>query len=221
MPIEKERTQLCCHQVQMMPTGVDGCILPPVNFDSIGTGALMITYPGTRIHLRTANRFAAEDPWNQNRPTTFTIEAYRIFLSSSGITKPSQLDFYGIRSELDGRERMLPDSLCELYYRKQIRAESLPRLLKEIEPQLDPQKDANPFVRWKVVSIGVRMFLLAPSVFLIAIPFRPAEIGSDQWWQGFALMFLAFECLFCLFTLTYLVRRSRFKRQMKWALSRA
>jgi len=73
-----------------------------------------------RTRVKTERSFTAEDPWNQNRPTVFTIEAY--LMAAKGTMprrRPSKRTlfpyFLGIRSEMDGVEHMLPESLAYLW----------------------------------------------------------------------------------------------------------
>ena len=90
--------------------------------------------------LKTESSFTADDPWNQNRRTQFTIERY--ILAAKGWTPNPNTKtligtyFYGVRSEIDGVEHMLPESLGHLWRSNRVPAESLPRLLKEMEPRL-------------------------------------------------------------------------------------
>lgn len=90
--------------------------------------------------VKTEGSFTAEDPWNQNRRTSFTIEAY--IMAPRGSTPKAGTKtllgqyFYGIRSEVDGVERMLPESLAYLWRNNRVPPEALPRLFKEMEPML-------------------------------------------------------------------------------------
>jgi hypothetical protein len=69
--------------------------------------------------------FVADDPWNANRRDTFALD----------------YDRHVIRSELSGVARDLPDSLYFAWRAGRISAESLPRLLHQLQPTL--QKGAK------------------------------------------------------------------------------
>jgi|HubBroStandDraft_6_1064221.scaffolds.fasta_scaffold47746_3 hypothetical protein len=93
-----------------------------------------------RYHVKTEAAFTAPDPWNQNRPAPFTVEDYTVAISGSTIRpdyKPRVDYVRGIRSNLDGVERLLPESLSALWRDKRVPSEALPRLLHEMEPTLE------------------------------------------------------------------------------------
>ena len=80
--------------------------------------ALLIARSLVPVRVKTETSFAADDPWNGNRRTSYTVEAYlKLFKGSKPPkTKPfGAIYMYGIRSDIDGVERMLPDSLSELW----------------------------------------------------------------------------------------------------------
>jgi hypothetical protein len=125
---------------------------------------------------------------------------------------------YGIRSELDGRERMLPESLSELWRTNQVAAEALPRLLREIAPKLK-QWDYRPILHNKLVKVTevvvtVLMGLLSLAPIAVAI-----GTGEMPVFQAFVAtsIFMAFVAL-ALYFLFYRKRARRMK-QMKWALA--
>src|SRR5881394_3402094 len=98
--------------------------------------------------VRTVGSFRAPDPWNGGRPTDFNIEAYKMV--PKGTHRPKEVwggkERYGIRSEADGAERMLPDSLGVLLREGRIPKEVAPQLLLEITPTLR-KRDFDPL--WK------------------------------------------------------------------------
>jgi hypothetical protein len=100
--------------------------------------------------VRTAASFHAPDPWNAQRPTTFTIEVYKLVPRGGRAphARPSPTDLYGIRSEIDGVERMLPEALSELWSTRRITPESLPRLLAELSPNMR-KGDIQPLLHTK------------------------------------------------------------------------
>ena len=91
-------------------------------------------------HLKTEASFIADDPWNQNRRTSFTIDFY-VYVNPGARVRPNSRmapGFYGrgIRSELSSLERDLPDCLYYMWRGSSIPAEVLPRLLHELQPTL-------------------------------------------------------------------------------------
>ena len=96
------------------------------------------------VRLRTLGRFTAGDPWHGQRPTEFSIEEY--VMMPHGATTAVDSSQYGhragLRSETDGAQYMMPESLLELWRRGQIPAERLPVLTQAITPRLT-QEDFN------------------------------------------------------------------------------
>jgi hypothetical protein len=145
------------------------------------------------MRIRTAGRFHAADPWNGNLPTEFSIQVYwrsdvAIWLPASGTPADSQLlDMFGIRSEIDGHEHMLPSFLSELWQTHRIAAEALPRLLISAQPL--PKRDYLPFWRRSrriqralaalaLVSIGVLVWGIAN---LPPAGHRPLRMSAQAW----------------------------------------
>jgi hypothetical protein len=90
--------------------------------------------------LRTEGRFTAPDPWNDGRSAEWSIEGYVWVPAHWRGVPPRMLEktaaSYALRSEIDGVERFLPDSLGHLMRTSGVSLASLPRLLAEIGPQL-------------------------------------------------------------------------------------
>jgi hypothetical protein len=95
--------------------------------------------------VRTVARFRAPDPWQDDRLAEFSIEAYRYVQQPEFFTNWRDLplprrseakEVYGLRSELDGRQRLLPDALSHLWKAGRLPAEVLPALLRDLRPQL-------------------------------------------------------------------------------------
>lgn len=95
--------------------------------------------------VRTVGTFQASDPWNAGRTCDFNLEAYK--MAPKGARRPQDTwggkEIYGIRSEADGVERMLPDSLGVLATEGRIPKEALPKLLIDMAPSLR-KRDFNP-----------------------------------------------------------------------------
>jgi hypothetical protein len=103
--------------------------------------------------IRTAGSFEAPDPWNGGRVAPFRLEVYKLF--PGHVTDPRDFRdgtmhtwgakaMYGIRSEIDGVERLLPTFLGEAWAAGKVTPERLPGLLASI-PDLT-QKDFRPAV---------------------------------------------------------------------------
>jgi hypothetical protein len=92
------------------------------------------------IHqLKAEARFVADDPWHDNRRDTFALDYYVYTKPGTVVrpnTKPAGSYRHGIRSELSGVARDLPDSLYFAWRARRVTAESLPRLLHDLQPTL-------------------------------------------------------------------------------------
>jgi hypothetical protein len=148
--------------------------------------------PLSPARVRTEASFTAEDPWNQNRRTAFTVEAYLLVIRGTPPpvgAKPLSGYLYGIRSELDGGEHMLPEALSELWRTNRIAAETLPRLLKLMQPKLKAW-DYRPILHNKVLNIVqyvvsilfllISLFPFGIAVFTGEIPINVA-LGERLW----------------------------------------
>lgn len=93
--------------------------------------------------MKTVGRFTAPDPWNGNAPAEFTIEAYRLFNSGTRVLRDTRglglAYLYGISSEIDGADRILPEALAELWRRGEVAPEKLPSMLAQVAPALKPE----------------------------------------------------------------------------------
>jgi hypothetical protein len=101
--------------------------------------------------LRTAETFRAADPWNGRVAADFTVEVYKYVpervRDATGIHALGAPERFGIRSNADGVERMLPQSLTELWQERRVSTGQLPRLLHALEPELSP-RDLRPMPRF-------------------------------------------------------------------------
>jgi hypothetical protein len=95
--------------------------------------------------IRTAEPFEAPDPWAGGQRSAFRVEVYKLF--PAHVSDPREWrdgtvhtigakELFGIRSERDGVERMLPTFLADAYAAGQVPAERLPELLARVEPEL-------------------------------------------------------------------------------------
>jgi hypothetical protein len=170
--------------------------------------------------VRSAGGFAAPDPWNENRRTDFTIEVYILVDEDplKGVMtpiKPIRKDpwswgVFGIKSEIDGQERMLPESLAELWRTQRIPAEALPRLLQQMQSSLKP-RDYEP-LRSKGIIWGTSVIAL----FLISV-----VLACAREFETIELLAVVL-CAMLLPLLPAFIfkrRRARCRQQMEWALA--
>lgn len=174
-----------------------------------------------RFHLRTETSFTTEDPWNRNRQVTFTVEVYvKTFkwANPSQSTSSHWTYLYGICSELDGIERMLPAILCDLWRSKRIPVEVLPRLLKDMEPTLK-KCDYRPAVGRKTL-IALCWLMWAIWALVVLSPLALYSDGNIS--PGAAVlssMIIAGSAWMYMYLLFYRVRWRR-TRQTQWILAR-
>jgi hypothetical protein len=181
---------------------------------------MLKSLPYVRVMVKKEAAFTTEDPWNQNRRSQFSVEDS--LLAPAGSRRKVWTEPFGgylrsIRSETDGVERRLPDSLAYLWLHKRISSETLPKLLKEVEPKLR-ESDYKMYLRnWRVL-LG---FFAAPCVLLLGLLLFNIYDGSVSLPTGIAELLVAAAVIgLCLYMLLFrhVVRR---KRQMKWLLERA
>ena len=172
------------------------------------------------VRVKTESSFTADDPWNQNRRTSFNIELY-VLTPGGAPPNAKRLGgynrFYAIRSEVDGIERMLPESLAYLWGKKSVLAETLPRLLKGMEPmlkrvdfrrQLLTRKAA--FLMYALTGLYALILLIAGSYFLSG----PNVDMVDGLLVAVPALFFGSFLYLVLFR-----QRGRRRRQVDWALA--
>lgn len=134
------------------------------------------------LRVRTVGGFRAPDPWNAGQVTDFNLEAYKMV--PKGARRPQGVwggkELYGIRSEIDGAERMLPDSLGVLCIEGRLSKEALPRLLFEMAPTLR-KRDFHPLWTTKIhYVIGAVFGLMAAAcVAMAGVQFAGAASGHE------------------------------------------
>jgi hypothetical protein len=182
------------------------------------------------VRVRTEGHFEAADPWNGGRMTEWSVEGYHHVpehwqgLPQSAMKKPSAS--YGIRSEIDGVERMLPDSLGHLVRTSAVPLAALPALLVEIAPELKTV-DYKPMLRMNVRR-NMRIFLafsVACMLGWLVLHFtatNPPPIGDRG--PFYRMVLLTFGLTGSVMTLLVgplaLARVRRRERQMEWAVGR-
>jgi hypothetical protein len=172
-------------------------------------------------HLRTAAVFAAADPWHGDQLTTFALEAYASGSTKRDGPRPPRPSIYGLRSEIYGWERPLPESLVELWTTAQIAAEMLPYLLAGLRPR-PMAADRRPMLHDRFLPFlgplaGVSGALIATPITALALrstnplPYTPSAI--------IAVAALSVGGLYLVPTLLVRWGLSRRRRQMAWALA--
>ena len=153
----------------------------------------MIFFIPIQMQLRSVGSvgsFNAPDPWNEGEPSVFTLEELQMSHPPSRWGKPKPpkrqagwlagRSFYGIKSEIDGELRLLPEFLRELWLLKKIPAEALPALFHAAQPQLKDD-DFKLFLHSSRLTAGILFgtFGLLAAVFLAlyVIKALPAKEG--------------------------------------------
>lgn len=173
-----------------------------------------------RTRVRREDGFTASDPWNGNRRADFTIEVYKMLPPDSPRGTGAKdswvwgLPMFGIKSEIDGRQRMLPESLVELWQTHRIPAEALPRLLWQLQSSLKPD-DYMPTLRSTTFHQALVAFVLFLCICLGLVAFYVGHMEPRYailWTLGGMVISLpAF--------LVILRRRARCRRQIDWVLT--
>jgi hypothetical protein len=169
--------------------------------------------------VKTVGTFTAEDPRNQNRRTSFNIDLY-VLTPGGGLPNAKRLAgynrFYSIRSEVDGVECLLPESLTHLWEETRIPADALPRLLKEMGPMLKQQDFRLRLLTRKATVLmfgltGLYALMVGWGVFFVA--------GSTDKLIAGTLIALPGVFFGAFLYLMLFRQRARRKRQMVWALA--
>jgi len=178
------------------------------------------------IHqLKAEASFVADDPWNANRRDTFALDYY-VYTTPGTVVRPNTkpVGYYrhGIRAELSGVARDLPDSLYFTWRAGRIKAESLPRLLHEIQPTLKKGTKGD-------YGIGLSNKAFTAVLWMFAIWIAAADAVWIEQVRGYAMplvLAIPFAAVFPLimgylfYRVIYQVWRRRMA-QTKWILARA
>lgn len=178
------------------------------------------------VRVRTEARFTAADPWNGSVVTEWSVEGFVDSLKGGPLPankagKPAQS--YGLRSEIDGVVRMLPDALGHLVRWRDVPLPELPRLLAEIAPQVE-KSDFQPMLHF---DLRRRLAILAgcfAAVFLLSLPFLFVARGESSFGSPGHFPFnMGAAGLLTLAVLwpVFLRRLRRRERQRAWAIERA
>ena len=170
--------------------------------------------------LRTLGRFTAGDPWNGNRPTEFSIEEYVMMPAGSAqaLDTSQFVHRIGLRSETDGSQHMLPESLVELWRRGQVAPERIPALAQAIEPRI-VKDDLNLILHQNSTKTIVLPLAAVFAVTVLVGVFVPME-GEHLSIPVAIAMGVGFTAL--IGAILWVARqsgRSRRAEQMKWMLA--
>jgi hypothetical protein len=177
------------------------------------------------IHpLKAEASFVADDPWNANRRDTFALDYYVYTTPGTVVqpkTKPAGFYRHGIRSELGGIAHDLPDALYFAWRSGRIKAESLPRLLHELQPTLKKGTKGD-------YGIGLSNTAFTAVVWIMALWMAAADAVWIEQVMGYAMplaLAIPFAAVFPLivgnlfYRAVYGVWRRRMQ-QTKWILAR-
>ena len=145
--------------------------------------------------IRTAGSFEAPDPWNGGRTAAYRLELYKLF--PEHVTDPRDFRdgtmhtwgaraMVGIRSEIDGVERLLPTFLGEAWAAGKVSPERLPGLMASI-PDLRPADFRTVVGSWALrlslaglgVALAAGAALLAVTGGLAPKPVKPLTLSPE------------------------------------------
>jgi hypothetical protein len=178
------------------------------------------------IHqLKAEASFVADDPWNANRRDTFALDYY-VWVTPGTIVRPNSKPAgayrHGIRAKLSGVAHDLPDSLYFAWRARRINAESLPRLLHELQPTLKKGTRGD-------YGIGLSNKTFTAAVWIMALWMAAADAVWVDEVRGYAmplLLAILFAAVFpviigwMFYRVVYQVWQRRMA-QTKWILARA
>jgi hypothetical protein len=187
---------------------------------------VVIWAPPTKlIRVKAEIRFQAEDPWNGNRRGVFTVDTYcstlrSIKAVSADLKEPLWAGGFhrALRAESDGMTRFLPESLMELWRTKQIPTESLPGLLRQMEPGIRTS-DYRPMLRDRRMKVAVFLEIVL-GVALVIIEGVAAVMGQAPLWIAVAVVLGTAFVWWAFLYLLYFGKLFRRQRQMRWLLER-
>jgi hypothetical protein len=122
--------------------------------------------------LETVTTFQAADPWNGGAAADFELDRYKMMPAGARVVRAGSVwgnDVYGIRSRLDGVDRILPEALSELYQTRRVEPEQLPRLYAALQPTLRTN-DFQPLLHVQIHKyVAAAFVVLALVLALLAI----------------------------------------------------
>lgn len=130
--------------------------------------------------VKTVATFSARDPWNGERETGFHLDAYvrvpetRPNMRVSATMKPVRY-LLALAPASGGEPRLLPESLAELWRRKEVADQRLPAILHSIEPRL-----ASSDFRIYLASGALQLFAAFAAVMLGAVGALAAALRAQE-----------------------------------------
>ncbi|HZJ64635.1 MAG TPA: hypothetical protein VFD36_14050 [Kofleriaceae bacterium] len=146
--------------------------------------------------VMTVTSFAARDPWNAGRETRFQIDAYvqvPELNPNMRVSKHLPLQRYLLALQPAGGElHMLPESLAELWRRKEVAEHRLPAMLHAIEPALTRKDYRIYLVTWPLMLYAATVAVLLGAVgVMAAITLGPGPQPKEPMYVLFALAVVA------------------------------
>lgn len=174
--------------------------------------------------VKTVLAFTAEDPWNANLLSSFTLDDYQVTVLNtdqpSNFSKDRLLAgfFRALHSSADGAVHVMPESMVELWETGQLPVEALPGLLKAIEPKLI-ENDYRPVMHSPLIK-GLAYFHAVCFAFIELMVFVGVTFGHVPVLIGGPVALGAgFLCWAALRYLTHFGKFMRRWSQMKWLLA--
>lgn len=154
------------------------------------------------IRSRTVEAFAATDPWHGGRPAQWSLEVFRMvneriehIYTRSNRPVPSRSEgnqlgrseVLGLLNTAEGRPRLLPIALTQLWQEGTVAAKDLPRMMALIEPRTVTSDFFSQTARWRRWIVGyflVLALLAAGAAIVVSVTsgrHRMAEVSADSW----------------------------------------
>ena len=173
------------------------------------------------MRLRTVGRFtAARSLARQPLLTEFSLEEYVMMPAGSQQAVDSGMFGHriGLRSEVDGSERMIPESLYELWKRGQVPADRIPVLAQAIAPRVLAE-DFN-LILSQSTQRSMLIALLTTFVIVTAVAAFASVDGERMSFPLALLVGAAFSVFVgAIFWIVLQTGRGRRRQQMEWLLS--
>jgi hypothetical protein len=120
--------------------------------------------------IRSAESFEAPDPWNHDAPARFALDAYK--MTPERTEEPTwihtlgQPELFGLRSAIDGTDRILPHFLSDLWRSGAVPARLLPGLAHAIASQLHKPDYFPPPLRSFAIAGAAGLLVAVPATLM-------------------------------------------------------
>ena len=166
--------------------------------------------------IGTAAVFNAADPWNGGHPATFQLDYYAMVprgARHASPNTPANRRLLGLCSGIDRCDRLLPESLTELWRLGEISAEQLPSVLHAIEPHLK-KSDLRFYLHPHPILpiMGVILEILCGAMLWTAL----TNVQLKQPWLIALVIAGAAEIAFVTFILPRIKRAGRLRQLEQW-----